>query len=125
LALTFIAVITRSLRASALHVLKEPYVTTALAKGLSGRQLMRRHVRRNALLPVVTIAGLNMAWLISGTVVVETVFAVPGIGQLLVNSVLDHDYQVVQGLVLVFATFVVLVNIATDLLYAVLDPRVV
>jgi ABC-type dipeptide/oligopeptide/nickel transport system permease component len=124
LALTFIAVITRSLRASALQVLKEPYVTTALAKGLSARQLMRRHVRRNALLPVVTIAGLNMAWLISGTVVVETVFAVPGLGQLLVNSVLDHDYQVVQALVLVFAVFVVLVNIATDLLYAALDPRV-
>ncbi len=125
LALTFIAVITRGLRASALHVLQEPYVTTARMKGLSRGQLMRRHVLRNALLPVVTIAGLNMAWLISGTVVVETVFAVPGMGQLLVNSVLDHDYQVVQGLVLVFAVFVVLVNIAADLLYAGLDPRVV
>jgi peptide/nickel transport system permease protein len=124
LALTFLAVITRGLRASSLQVLASDFIVVARAKGVGPGRMMRRHVLRNAALPVLTLTGLNVAWLIGGTVVVETVFQVPGVGSLMVSSILARDFQVVQGLALMYAVFVVSVNVLTDLLYVALDPRV-
>jgi ABC-type dipeptide/oligopeptide/nickel transport system permease component len=118
------AIIMRYTRASVLDVMREQYVTTARAKGLSRRQVLYRHALRNALIPVVTIAGINGAYLIGGTIVVEQVFALPGVGQLIINSIYHRDYTMVQGAVLIVTTGVVLLNVVVDLLYFVLDPRI-
>ncbi len=118
------AIIMRYTRASVLDVMREQYVTTARAKGLSRRQVLYRHALRNALIPVVTIAGINGAYLIGGTIVVEQVFALPGVGQLIINSIYHRDYTMVQGAVLVVTTGVVLLNVIVDLLYFMLDPRI-
>ncbi len=97
---------------------------TARSKGLSERLVLYRHVISNALLPIVTVIGFRIAFILSGTIIIETVFAIPGIGRLFVDSVLRLDYQVVQSLVVVFAVIVVVVNLLTDLLYALIDPRI-
>jgi peptide/nickel transport system permease protein len=123
-ALSFSGVLVRSLRNSILVVLKTDYVETARAKGLSGRRIMFAHILRNALLSTITIFGVNVAFLIGGTVIIESVFALGGIGQLLTDAIAQRDYQVVQGIALIIASFVVAVNIATDVAYALLDPRV-
>jgi peptide/nickel transport system permease protein len=117
-------VVIRSLRASMLNVLGAEYITTARSKGVPGRRLFLRHVLRNAVIPAITVLGINIGFLIGGTVVVETVFAVPGIGQLMINSIFQRDFPVVQGVTLVFAVLVVLVNLLADMAYAALDPRV-
>jgi peptide/nickel transport system permease protein len=99
-------------------------VDTAQMKGIAWRQVLRRHVFRNAVLAVVAVYGVNLAYLISGTVLVENVFSLPGLGTLLVNSVTDRDYPVVQGVTLVFAVLIVGINLLTDVVQAALDPRV-
>ena len=124
LAIVPAAFIARITRASVLEVSGEDYVRTAEAKGLSERIVGRRHVLRNALLPVTTIVGLTMGFLLSGAVLVETIFGWGGIGTLLQQAVADRDYPVLQAGILLVAVVFVLVNLAADLLYAVLDPRV-
>jgi peptide/nickel transport system permease protein len=118
------AVLMRIVRGAVLELLPQDFVRTARAKGVPQQRLLYRHVVANALLPVVTVIGFRIAFLLSGTIIVETVFALPGIGRLFVDSVLRLDYQVVQSLVVVFAVLVVVVNLLTDLVYALVDPRV-
>ncbi len=118
------AVLTRVMRASTLEVLGQDYVRTAYAKGLPNMTVLVRHAVRNALLPVVTVIGFRIAFILSGTIVVETVFALPGIGRLFTDSVFRLDYQVVQSLVVILAVLVVAVNLLTDLTYAIIDPRI-
>lgn len=117
-------VLIRSLRASMLTMLQSEFVTTARSKGVPPMRLFVRHVLRNALIPTVTILGINIGYLIGGTLIVENVFALPGIGQLMVTSIFNRDFPVVQGVTLLFGILVVLVNLFTDLTYASLDPRV-
>lgn len=117
-------VVIRSLRASMLNVLGADYVTTARSKGVPGLRLFVRHVLRNAVIPAVTVLGINIGYLIGGTVIIENVFAIPGIGQLMINSIFQRDFPVVQGVTLVFGVLVVLVNLLADMTYAWLDPRV-
>jgi ABC-type dipeptide/oligopeptide/nickel transport system permease component len=107
-----------------IDVLTEDYVRTAESKGLAHRVVIARHALRNALLPVVSVIGFRIAFLLSGTIVVETVFALPGIGRLFTDSVFRLDYQVVQSIVVVLAMLVVVVNLLTDLVYALVDPRI-
>ena len=123
-ALALAPVVIRSLRASMLNVLGADYITTARSKGVPPSRLFLRHVLRNAVIPAVTVLGINIGFLIGGTVITENVFAVPGVGQLLINSIFARDFPVVQGVTLVFGIMVVLVNLLADLAYAVLDPRV-
>lgn len=118
------AVLTRVMRAATIEVLAQDYVRTAYAKGLPNIIVLVRHAVRNALLPVVTIIGFRVAFILSGTIIVETVFALPGIGRLLTDSVNRLDYQVVQSLVVVLAVLVVVINLLTDLTYAFIDPRI-
>jgi len=118
------AVLARVMRASTVEVMTEDYVRTANAKGLPQRTVILRHAVRNALLPIITVIGFRIAFLLSGTIVVETVFAIPGIGRLFTDSVFRLDYQVVQSLVVLLAVLVVASNIVTDLVYAIVDPRI-
>lgn len=124
LALTEIAIMARLMRGAMLEVLSQDYMTTARAKGLAERLVVVRHALRNALLPVITVIGYRAAFLLSGTVVIETIFALPGLGRLFYQSVFRFDYQVVQGIVLTFSLLVVFANIITDLLYGLIDPRI-
>ncbi len=123
-AIALAPVVIRALRASMLNVLGAEYITTAKSKGVPAAQLFFRHVLRNAVIPAVTVLGINIGFLIGGTVVIENVFAIPGIGQLMINSIFQRDFPVVQGVTLVFGILVVLVNLLADLSYAALDPRV-
>ena len=118
------AVVMRQTRSSLLEVLNEDYVRTAQAKGLAERRIVLLHGLRNAMLPVVTVAGLQVSRLLGGAVVIETVFALPGFGRYGVDAIFIRDYPVVQAVVLVTAVIVVLTNLFTDLLYGVLDPRI-
>jgi peptide/nickel transport system permease protein len=111
------------MRGATIEVLSQDYVRTATAKGLSRPLVVVRHAVRNALLPVVTVIGFRMAFLFSGTIIIETIFAVPGIGRLFFDSVLRMDFQVVQSTVVLLAVLVVVANLITDLVYAVVDPR--
>jgi peptide/nickel transport system permease protein len=118
------AVATRMTRSTLLEVLNEDYIRTARAKGVVERMVVRRHAMRNAMLPVVTVIGLEFAFLIGGLVVTEQVFNLNGIGKLFVETVTRADYTMVQALIMLVATFFIIVNFAVDLLYAVLDPRI-
>jgi peptide/nickel transport system permease protein len=118
------ALIIRFTRASMLDVLGEDYVRTARAKGLSESVVVLKHALRNALVPIVTVIGLTVALMIGGAVITETVFGLPGVGNLVVSAVLRRDYPVIQGALLVIAAIYVLINFSIDLLYAVVDPRV-
>jgi len=118
------ALILRFSRASMLDVLGEDYIRTARAKGVSERRVVLHHALRNALIPVVTVLGLTFALLIGGAIVTETVFGLPGIGNLVVSAVLRRDYPVIQGALLVIAGMYVLINFLIDLLYLAIDPRV-
>ena len=118
------ALIIRFTRASMLDILGEDYVRTARAKGLPERVVIVQHVLRNALVPIITVLGLTMALMIGGTVVTETVFNLPGVGNLVVRAVLRRDYPVIQGTLLVIAAIYVLINLMIDLLYTVVDPRI-
>lgn len=124
LALQLSAVLIRNLRSQIILTLRSDYVRTARAKGLSETLVLLRHVLRNALLSTVTIFGLQFGFLVGGTIVVETVFALPGTGQLLVQSIAARDYPVVQAITVVSAVLVIVVNLAVDLSYSFLDPRV-
>jgi ABC-type dipeptide/oligopeptide/nickel transport system permease component len=124
LALGSVATMARLTRSAMLEVLNQDYVRVARAKGLSDRVVLLRHGLRNALLPVVTVLGLQVAYLLSGAVVTETVFAWPGIGRLAVYAIQSRDFPLVQGTVLVIATIFVLVNLLVDVLYAFIDPRI-
>jgi peptide/nickel transport system permease protein len=121
---TAMATIARMARSSMLDVLGLDYVRTARAKGVAEPRVVRRHALWNALLPVVTLIGLQLGLLLSGAVLTETIFALPGLGRLTITSVLARDYPVVQGVVLIGAAIFVLANLAVDLLYAWLDPRI-
>ncbi|MED4750564.1 ABC transporter permease [Brevibacillus choshinensis] len=118
------ALIARMTRASMLEVLGENYIRTAEAKGLKMWLVTYKHALRNAFIPILTVIGLSFATLIGGAVVTETVFNIPGIGKLIVNSVLRRDYEVIQGTVLMIAAAYVFINLLVDLLYAYIDPRV-
>jgi peptide/nickel transport system permease protein len=118
------SILTRFVRSSMLEVLGQDYTRTAESKGLRERVIVRRHVLRNALLPVITMAGLQLAFMLGGVIVVEVVFAWPGLGQLAYDAVLRRDYPLLQGAVLVFAVVFVFVNLFVDLLYAYVDPRI-
>jgi peptide/nickel transport system permease protein len=118
------ALIIRFTRASMLDVLGEDYVRTARAKGLSEHVVVLKHALRNALVPIVTVLGLTVALMIGGAVVTETVFGLPGVGNLVVSAVLRRDYPVIQGALLVIAMIYVVINFLTDLLYMLVDPRV-
>jgi peptide/nickel transport system permease protein len=118
------AIIARLVRSSMLEVLRQEYVTTARAKGLKEFWVIIRHALRNALIPVVTVFGLQFGSLLAGAVIIETVFGRPGIGRLLVDAILNKDFPVVQGVVLVVAVSYVTVNLLVDLVYVVLDPRI-
>lgn len=118
------AILARMTRSAMLEVLSQDYIRTARAKGLAGRVVVFKHALRNALIPVVTITGLQFGGLLEGAVITETVFAWPGIGQLLVGSILARDYPVVQGAVLLIAVAFILINLVVDLLYGAIDPRI-
>ncbi len=120
----YAAVATRMMRSALLEVMREDYIRTARAKGVYQKLVVRRHALRNALLPVVTVIGLEFAFLIGGLVVTEQVFNLNGIGKLFVDAATRGDFTLIQGLVILIATIFVLVNLAVDLLYAVLDPRI-
>jgi peptide/nickel transport system permease protein len=118
------ALLARLMRSSTLDNLGEDFVRTARAKGLREGVVMVRHVVRNALLPIVTVIGYRLAFILSGTIIIETVFALPGLGQLFIESVNRVDYQVVQAIVLLLSILVVLGNLATDMVYGLIDPRI-
>jgi peptide/nickel transport system permease protein len=124
IALGFGAILTRTLRNSILGVLQADYLDTAKAKGLGRLRTLNRHVLRNALVAGVTVIGVNLAYLIGSTVIIENVFALPGLGQLLASSINTRDLSVVQGIILVFGLCVVAINLLTDVAYAAMDPRV-
>lgn len=119
-----LALLARLMRSSTLDNLGEDFVRTARAKGLRESLVVTRHVVRNALLPIITVIGYRLAFILSGTIVVETVFALPGLGQLFVESVNRVDYQVVQAIVMVLSILVVVGNLLTDLAYGFIDPRI-
>jgi len=120
----YIALIARITRAAMLEVLAQDYVRTAHAKGLAPSAVLMGHALKNAAVPIVTIIGIGVALLISGVVVTESVFAIPGIGRLTVDAILRRDYPIIQGVILLFSTVYVLVNLAVDLSYRFFDPRI-
>jgi peptide/nickel transport system permease protein len=117
-------ILIRSLRASLLEVLESDYVTTARSKGLPERRVLVHHALRNGIISTVSVLGVNVGFLVGGTLLVERVYAVPGIGQLMIDSIFQRDFPVVQAVTLVFAVMVVLVYLLTDVAHALLDPRV-
>ena len=117
-------ILVRSLRASLLEVLESDYVVTARSKGLPERRVLGRHALRNAVISTVSVLGVNIGYLVGGTLVIEQVYALPGVGQLMINSINQRDFPIVQGLTLVFSVMVVLVYLLTDVAHALLDPRV-
>ena len=124
LAMIYVALIARVTRASVSEALTEDYIRTARAKGISETAVLLRHALANAAVPIVTVVGIGIALLIGGVVVTETVYAIPGLGSLTVDAVLNRDFPVIQGLVLLFSVSYVLINLLVDLSYLVLDPRI-
>jgi peptide/nickel transport system permease protein len=123
-ALAIAPILVRSLRASLLEVFESDYVTTARSKGLPERRVLVRHALRNAVISTVSVLGVNIGYLVGATLIVEQVFALPGIGQLMITSIFNRDFPVVQAVTLAFAIMVVLVYLLTDVVHALLDPRV-
>jgi len=124
LGITYMALIARITRASMLEVLAQDYIRTATSKGLATDRVLLLHALKNASVPIVTVIGIGIALLISGVVITETVFNIPGLGRLTVDAVLKRDYPIVQGLIVVFAAAKVLVNLIIDISYVFLDPRI-
>ncbi|HZB39096.1 MAG TPA: ABC transporter permease [Beijerinckiaceae bacterium] len=120
----FMAIYVRLTRAAMLEVMNQDYVRTALAKGLSPREVLRKHVLRNALLPIVTFAGVQLGQMAGGAVLVETVFAWPGVGRLMFDALLQRDYQLLLGVFLITSGTVVVFNLLTDIVYLFVDPRI-
>lgn len=121
---TFLALISRVTRAAMLEVLNEDYVRTAYAKGLATRTVLLLHALKNAAVPIITVIGVGFGVLLSGVVVTESVFAIPGIGRLTVDAIMRRDFPVIQGVVLVMSTMYVLINLLVDLAYTLVDPRI-
>jgi peptide/nickel transport system permease protein len=119
-----VAYITRITRALLLEVISQDYVRTARAKGVPGRSVVLKHALRNVMIPLVTVVGLRLGVLLTGSVVTESIFAWPGLGRLMVTAVNNRDYPIIQGVLLTFATTFVVVNLLVDLCYAMLDPRI-
>jgi peptide/nickel transport system permease protein len=119
-----VGLLVRLLRVSILEVKRRPYVTTAQAKGLRNPAVFRRHVLRNALLPVLTMAGIQVGWLLTGTFIVESIFGWPGLGRYAVSSILQSDYAPVMGVAIVTMSVFLVVNLIVDILYAIVDPRI-
>lgn len=124
LGVTYMALIARITRASMLEVLSQDYIRTAQAKGLATDKVLIGHALKNAAVPIITVIGIGVALLISGVVVTETVFAIPGIGRLTVDAILRRDYPIIQGVILLFSAAYVLINLAVDISYTLLDPRI-
>ena len=124
LSLTLMAIVMRMTRSSMLEVLRQDYIQTARAKGLMPRIIMIRHALKNALIPVITVMGVQLGSLLGGVVVIEQIFGLPGIGWLLLQGIYQRDYPMIQGTVLLIAVIFVAVNLMVDLLYAALDPRI-
>ncbi|PJX20972.1 peptide ABC transporter [Advenella sp. S44] len=120
----YVALIARITRSSIIEVMGDDYIRTARAKGLKEKSVLMRHALRNAAVPIVTVIGIGIASLISGVVVTESVFNLPGLGRLVVEAVLARDYPVIQGLILLFSFVYILINLVVDLLYTVFDPRI-
>lgn len=120
----YAALIARITRASVLDVLAQDYIRTATAKGMKERQVLWGHALKNAAVPIVTIVGIGIGLLISGAVVTETVFAIPGVGRLTVDAILRRDYPIIQGVILIFSAAYVLINLLIDLSYMIFDPRI-
>ena len=118
------AIIARMTRSAMLEVLREDYVRTAWAKGLNLRSILTVHALRNAMLPILTLAAIELGHLLSGTVVMETIFTLPGIGRYLIDAIFHRDYPVVQAIILLMGVLFVLLNLLVDILYGVLDPRI-
>ena len=124
LGISLSASVMRLMRTTILNELRQDYVRTAESKGLRYRTVVMKHVLKNALIPVVTLLGLQVAFLIGGSVITESVFAIPGVGRLLLGSIGNRDYPVLQGIVVVIGLFIILTNLVIDLSYAWLDPRI-
>jgi peptide/nickel transport system permease protein len=124
LAAFVVAFITRMTRASMIEVLSQDYTTTARSKGLKEQVVIMKHALKNALIPIITVVGLQFGLLLGGAVLTETVFAWPGIGRLIVDSILARDYPVIQGTILIFGLLYILVNLFVDMIYAFIDPRI-
>jgi peptide/nickel transport system permease protein len=124
IALSLSPILIRTLRASLIEIMQAPHVEFARTKGLPEHKLLRRHVLRNGLMATVTILGVNIGWLVGGSVVVESVFTIPGIGALIVSSIGARDYPMIQGIALIFGLLVIFINLVTDIVYSLLDPRV-
>jgi peptide/nickel transport system permease protein len=118
------AAIMRLTRGMLLEVLRQDYVRTAWAKGVGERVIVLKHALKNAIIPVITVMGLQVAQIAGGAVIIETIFGLPGMGQLLVESIIQRDYPVIQGINLLVVTIIVATNLAVDLLYVVIDPRI-
>ena len=122
--LTNAAITARMVRSSMLEVLKQDYVRTARSKGLLEKTVVYRHALKNALIPVITLMGLRLGWILGGSVALEIIFSIPGIGRLMVDAILSRDFPVVQGSMLVLTSSIILANILADILYAIVDPRI-
>jgi peptide/nickel transport system permease protein len=120
----YAATLMRLLRSSLLEVLNQDFIRTARAKGLRDRAVLVRHALRNALIPVITVAGLQIGFLLSGSVIVEVVFSWPGVGRLVVDAIGARDYPIVQAAVVLLATALILINLIVDIIYALVDPRI-
>ena len=120
----YIALIARITRATMLEILQQDYIRTARAKGAAGHTVLFIHALRNAMVPIVTVIGLGIALMISGAVVIETVFSLPGLGRLTVDSILRRDYPVIQAIILIFSFVYVFINLLIDLSYTIIDPRI-
>ena len=120
----YIALIARITRTSVLEVLSEDYIRTARAKGQTERLVLFRHALRNAAVPIVTVIGIGIALLIGGAVVTESIYTIPGLGKLVVDAVLGRDYPTIQAVILLFSFVYVLINLAVDIVYTLLDPRI-
>ena len=124
LSVIFIALIARITRASVMEILQEDYIRTARAKGQSEFKVLLRHALRNAAVPIVTVIGLGVALLIGGVVVTESVYNIPGLGRLVFDAILNRDYPIIQGLILLFSFIYIVLNLLIDLSYTLFDPRI-
>ena len=124
LAVSPIANLTRQTRSSVLEIARLDYVRTAWSKGLTERSVVIRHMVKNAFIPVITVMGLYTRWIFGGTVVIETIFNIPGLGRMIANAVLAQDYAVIQSGVLIIAIIVMISNLLVDFSYSILDPRI-
>ena len=124
LGLSPVATVTRITRSSMLDVVRQDYIRTARAKGLSERQVIWKHALKNALIPVITVVGMQIGMIMAGSVVVEAIFNIPGLGSLMMTAINNKDYPVIQGSVLFISLFVSLMNLLVDLIYGFVDPRI-